>query len=97
MLPMRFLDAELRPIAPTDALSPLVTAAAISGMTALLSLAVGSGMAIALQLFPGVFIGALLAQAGVSPMRTPRAMLVCLPVIGLLMAGSAELAGALVP
>ncbi|MGY4515201.1 hypothetical protein [Lysobacter sp. HA18] len=89
---MRFLDAEIRPIAATDALSPLITATAISGMTALVSLLVGGSWAIAMNLFPGVFIGALLAQAGVSPMRTPRAMLACLPVIGLLIAGSGQLA-----
>ncbi|AXK72686.1 hypothetical protein DWG18_10645 [Lysobacter sp. TY2-98] len=89
---MRFLDADVHPIAVSDAVSPLVTAGAISGMTALLGLALGSGVAIALQLFPAVFLGALLAQAGVSPMRTPWAMAACLPVIGLLMAGSAQLA-----
>lgn len=89
---MRFLDAELHPIAASDAVSPLVTAAAISGMTALMGLALGSGVAIALQLFPGVFLGALLAQAGVSPLRTPWAMAACTPLIGLLIAGSAQLA-----
>lgn len=92
---MRFLDADLRPIAAADALPPLVTAGSISLVTGLLAWLIGHDAAIALQLFPGVFIGALLAQAGVSPQRTPRAMAACLPVIGLLMVASAQLADAL--
>lgn len=92
---MRFLDAELRPIAAADAVSPLVLATAISGMTGLMSWITGHDATVALQLFPGVFLGAMLAQAGVSPMRTPRAMAASLPVIGLLMAGSAQLANVL--
>lgn len=89
---MRFLDAQLRPIAATDALAPLVMAVAITGMTAVMSLLSGHDAAFALKLFPAVFVGALLAQAGVSPARTPLAMVASLPLIGLLFAGSAQLA-----
>ena len=89
---MRFLDAELRPVPIAGALSPLVTAAAISIATALLSLAIGHDAAFALTMFPAVFLGALLAQAGVSPQRTPRAMIACLPLIGLMMAVGTRLA-----
>lgn len=92
---MRFLDADLRPVTAADAVSPLVTAVAISGMTALLAALVGHHAALGVHLFPPVFIGALLAQAGVSPQRTPWAAVACLPVIGLLMAASARLADAL--
>lgn len=92
---MRFLDAELRPIAAADALSPLATAGAVSVATGVLSLAIGHDAGVALQLFPAVFVGALLAQAGVSPMRTPLAMAASLLVIGFLMAASARLADAL--
>lgn len=87
---MRFLDAELRPVPVAGALPPLVTAAAISVVTALMTLAIGRDPAIAVPLFPAVFIGALLAQAGVSPQRTPKAMLASLPVVGLLMVGASE-------
>ena len=89
---MRFLDAQLRPIALADALPPLVTALAVTGMTALMSVLSGHDAGFALKLFPAVFVGALLAQAGVSPARTPLAMVASLPLIGLMLAGSAQLA-----
>lgn len=89
---MRFLDAELRPVPAARALSPLLTAASITAAAVLLSLASGHDARLMLLAFPAVLVGALMAEAGITPQRTPRAMLAALPLVGLLLLGSARLA-----
>lgn len=92
---MRFLDAELRPVPFSRALSPLLTAAAITVMGVLFGLASGHGAGAMAALFPAVLVGALMAEAGISPQRSPRAMFASLPLVGLLLFGSAKLAALL--
>lgn len=89
---MRFLDAELRPVPFSRALSPLLTAAAITAMAVVFSLASGREAGTMAVLFPAVLVGALMAEAGISPQRSPRAMLASLPLVGLLLFGTAKLA-----
>ncbi|GAB6195202.1 hypothetical protein [Lysobacter xanthus] len=94
---MRFLDAELRPVPVTRALSPVLTAGLVTAAAALFSLASGHGAAGMLPLFPAVLLGALMAEAGISPQRSPRAMLAALPLVGLLLVGAAQLAAVVAP
>lgn len=89
---MRFLDAELRPVPLGRAMSPLLTAGAITAMAVVFSAMAGGDASAMAVLFPAVLVGALMAEAGISPQRSPRAMLVCLPVVGLLLAGTAKIA-----
>ena len=89
---MRFLDADLKPVTARDALSPLLMAASITAVAALMGLLGGHGAWLGLQAFPAVFAGSLMAQAGISPQRSPMATLAALPLLWLIFVAGARLA-----
>ena len=89
---MRFLDADLKPVTARAALSPLLTAASITAAATLFGMIAGHGAWLGLQTFPAVFACSLMAQAGISPQRSPMAALASLPLLWLIFVAGARLA-----
>lgn len=91
---MRLLDAQLHRISLRDAAGSAVLAALICTSSALFGWFAGTGSTFAIELFPGVLLGCLMARAGISIVRSPLAALAMTPALVSLIAGSAFVADA---
>lgn len=91
---MRLLDAQLHRISLRDAGGSAVLAALICASSAIFGWVSGTGSAFALEMFPPVLLGCLMARAGISIVRSPLAALALTPALISVIAGSAFLADA---
>ena len=79
----RFLDAEIRPIALRDAVGPLAFAVVMVLVAGAWCALFNVTFAAVVPVFVPAFLGGLMAKAGLSLMRAPRATLASFPVLAL--------------